>query len=96
MGNVRLSFTDKNNNGIADVTNITITYDILQVETELRSSFSMKNHYYPFGERACSRHRDVSWAKGNVAFAPQVQRGAISEVKTLCDSQSAFAEKRME
>ena len=52
-----------------------------------------RNDYYPFGERACSRHRDVSWAKGNVAFAPQVQRGAISEVKTLCDSQSAFAEK---
>ncbi|MFN8338596.1 MAG: RHS repeat-associated core domain-containing protein [Saprospiraceae bacterium] len=38
MGNARLSFTDKNNNGIVDVTNITSTNEVLQ-----------ENHYYAFG-----------------------------------------------
>jgi RHS repeat-associated protein len=38
LGNTRLSFTDKNNNGIVDVTNSTSTNDILQ-----------ENHYYAFG-----------------------------------------------
>jgi RHS repeat-associated protein len=37
LGNTRLTFTDKNNNGVVDVTN-TATNEILQ-----------ENHYYPFG-----------------------------------------------
>jgi len=84
MGNANLAFTDKNKNGVVDVTDITITYDILQVETELRSSFSMKNHYYAFGERACSSH--TKWLVGEVkrSYRPGAWRGASSEVKTLC------------
>lgn len=38
LGNTRLTFTDKNANGIVDITNNSTTSDILQ-----------ENHYYPFG-----------------------------------------------
>ncbi|AEE49720.1 RHS repeat-associated core domain-containing protein [Haliscomenobacter hydrossis] len=38
LGNTRLTFTDKNANGIVDITNTPSTNDILQ-----------ENHYYPFG-----------------------------------------------
>ena len=38
LGNARLTFTDKDNNGVVDVTNNPATNEILQ-----------ENHYYPFG-----------------------------------------------
>lgn len=38
LGNTRLTFTDRNANGIVDITNNPTTSDILQ-----------ENHYYPFG-----------------------------------------------
>jgi RHS repeat-associated protein len=38
LGNARLTFTDKDNNGVVDVTNNPSTNEILQ-----------ENHYYPFG-----------------------------------------------
>ncbi|AEE49135.1 RHS repeat domain-containing protein [Haliscomenobacter hydrossis] len=38
LGNTRLTFTDRNTNGIVDITNNPTTSDILQ-----------ENHYYPFG-----------------------------------------------
>jgi len=38
LGNTRLSFADKNGNGVIDITNTPATNDILQ-----------ENHYYPFG-----------------------------------------------
>jgi hypothetical protein len=48
LGNTRLTFTDKNNDGKIDVTT-TSTNEILS-----------EQHYYPFGERGYSSHTDGS------------------------------------
>jgi len=46
LGNIRLTFTDKNNNGVVDVNN-TANNEILQVERKRNPVGNC--HYYPFG-----------------------------------------------